>query len=98
PGARRSGASAGGRGRGRGDRVPGRVRGAAPAAVAGHPGGAALPVAGVMTPIFRRALGADFARLHPRLRERFGFASTDGIGCVGTGVMSTVWRGSALAV
>jgi len=51
-----------------------------------------------MTSIFQRALGADFARLHPRLRERFGFASADGVGCVGTGVMSTVWRGSTLAV
>lgn len=43
-----------------------------------------------MTSIFGRALGADFARLHPRLRERFGFASTDGIACIGVGVMDTV--------
>src|SRR6185436_7267806 len=47
-----------------------------------------------VTSIFRRALGADFPRLHPRLRERFGFASVDGVGCVGTGVMQRVWRGS----
>jgi hypothetical protein len=51
-----------------------------------------------MTSIFKRALGAEFARLHPRLRERFGFASTDRVGCVGTGVMDRVWRGSAGAV
>ncbi|GAB7038949.1 MULTISPECIES: DUF4166 domain-containing protein [Catenuloplanes] len=44
-----------------------------------------------MTDIFARALGADFDRLHPRLRERFGAAR----GCVGTGVMDRVWRGPA---
>ncbi|MDP9794317.1 hypothetical protein J2S43_002829 [Catenuloplanes nepalensis] len=44
-----------------------------------------------MTAIFERALGADFARLHPRMRERFGAAR----GCVGTGVMDRIWRGPA---
>jgi hypothetical protein len=51
-----------------------------------------------MTSIFQRALGADFDRLHPRLRERFGFSSADGIGCTGTGVMDRVWHGTALTV
>ncbi len=51
-----------------------------------------------MTSIFQRALGADFARLHPRLRERFGFASADNLACVGTGVMDRIWRGNALTV
>lgn len=46
-----------------------------------------------MTSIFEHALGADFRRLHPRLRERFGFASADGIACVGIGIMDTVWHG-----
>jgi hypothetical protein len=50
-----------------------------------------------MTSIFQRALGTDFGRLHPRLRERFGFASDDRVGCVGTGVMDRIWRGSAVA-
>jgi hypothetical protein len=50
-----------------------------------------------VTSIFQRALGGDFDRLHPRLRERFGFATDDGIACVGTGVMDEVWRGSPLA-
>lgn len=45
--------------------------------------------------IFARALGADFTRLHPRLQRRFGFDSSDGVGCVGTGVMDRVWRGRA---
>lgn len=51
-----------------------------------------------MTSIFERALGADFDRLHPRLRERFAFSSVDGVACVGTGVMDRIWHGSALAV
>lgn len=51
-----------------------------------------------MTSIFQRALGADFARLHPRLRERFGFCSADRVGCVGTGVMELIWHGTALTV
>jgi hypothetical protein len=46
-----------------------------------------------MTSIFERALGRDFRRLHPRLQERFGFSSADGIACVGTGTMDTVWHG-----
>jgi hypothetical protein len=51
-----------------------------------------------MTSIFRRALGADFGCLHPRLRERFGFSSADRVGSVGTGVMDEIWRGPAVAV
>jgi hypothetical protein len=51
-----------------------------------------------MTSIFQRALGADFDRLHPRLRERFGISSENGTACVGTGVMERIWRGSACAV
>jgi hypothetical protein len=47
-----------------------------------------------MTSIFRQALGADFDRLHPRLQRRFGFASADGIACVGRGTMERVWHGS----
>lgn len=46
-----------------------------------------------MTSIFRTAMGADFARLHPRLQERFGFGADDRVGCVGTGVMDRIWRG-----
>ncbi|MFI5838795.1 DUF4166 domain-containing protein [Catenuloplanes sp. NPDC051500] len=41
--------------------------------------------------MFARALGADFDRLHPRLRERFG----EHHGCVGIGVMDRIWRGPA---
>ncbi|WP_374999984.1 DUF4166 domain-containing protein [Aeromicrobium sp. CTD01-1L150] len=51
-----------------------------------------------MSAIFREALGSDFERLHPRLQERFGFSSSDGIGCIGTGRMERIWRGSPLVV
>lgn len=47
--------------------------------------------------IFEQTLGADFARLHPRLQERFGFASADRTACVGTGTMERVWRASTVA-
>ncbi|MBB5870137.1 hypothetical protein F4553_003516 [Allocatelliglobosispora scoriae] len=51
-----------------------------------------------MTSIFERALGPDFARLHPLLRRRFGFNSADGIACIGTGTMDRIWRGKAYTV
>ena len=43
--------------------------------------------------VFRRALGADFARLHPQLQRRFGVGVAAGYSCVGRGVMSEVRRG-----
>ncbi|WP_213815948.1 DUF4166 domain-containing protein [Glaciihabitans sp. dw_435] len=46
-----------------------------------------------MTSIFERALGEDFARLHPQLQKRFGVGLDAGYACVGTGVMSRVRRG-----
>jgi hypothetical protein len=46
-----------------------------------------------MTSIFQRALGVEFDRLHPQLQRRFGFASADGIACVGDGTMERVWHG-----
>jgi hypothetical protein len=45
--------------------------------------------------IYERALGADFARLHPQIQRRFGFSSADGVTSVGTGVMQRVWHGRA---
>jgi hypothetical protein len=45
--------------------------------------------------IYERALGADFARLHPQIQRRFGFSSRDGIASIGSGVMERVWRGPA---
>jgi hypothetical protein len=43
--------------------------------------------------VFRRALGDDFARLHPQLQRRFGVGVEAGYGCIGRGVMSEVRRG-----
>ncbi|GAA4205730.1 DUF4166 domain-containing protein [Microbispora amethystogenes] len=45
-----------------------------------------------MTSIFERTLGADFARLHPQLRRRFGVSVTGGRACVGTGTMDHIWH------
>ncbi|MFI7081518.1 DUF4166 domain-containing protein [Micromonospora sp. NPDC049903] len=48
-----------------------------------------------MTSVFEHALGADFDRLHPRLRRRFAVDGDADLGCVGTGTMDRVWRGGA---
>lgn len=48
-----------------------------------------------MRSIYERALGADFARLHPQIQRRFGFSSADGVASLGTGVMERVWHGPA---
>ncbi|WP_432930405.1 DUF4166 domain-containing protein [Microbispora sp. CA-135349] len=45
-----------------------------------------------MTSIFKRALGGDFSRMHPRLQRRYDVSVTDGRACVGTGVMTHVWH------
>ncbi|MFC4810340.1 DUF4166 domain-containing protein [Paenibacillus sp. GCM10023250] len=41
--------------------------------------------------INERALGTAFAKLHPRIRQRFGFGSRDGIASIGEGVMERIW-------
>lgn len=46
-----------------------------------------------MTSIYQRVLGKDFEKLHPKMQERFGFSSVDGIASIGQGVMERVWRG-----
>jgi hypothetical protein len=46
-----------------------------------------------MTSIYQRALGSDFARLHPEIQRRFGFDSADGVASIGRGVMDEVWKG-----
>ena len=45
-----------------------------------------------MPSIFQLALGTDFDRLHPQMRRRFGFTSSDQTGCIGSGVMGQIWR------
>ncbi|GIO15884.1 hypothetical protein J19TS2_54390 [Cohnella xylanilytica] len=51
-----------------------------------------------MTSIYRQALGTDFDRLHPRIRERFGFGSEDGVASVGFGVMDRIWYSKMAAL
>ncbi|MFE1664894.1 DUF4166 domain-containing protein [Microbacterium sp. P02] len=46
-----------------------------------------------MTSIFERALGDDFARLHPMMRRRFGVGLDSAEACTGRGVMTTIRRG-----
>lgn len=46
-----------------------------------------------MTSIFEEALGADFHRLHPMMRRRFGVGLDSGEACVGRGVMASIRRG-----
>ena len=46
-----------------------------------------------MTSIYARALGQDFARLHPQVQRRFGFSSGDNLVCTGRGVMERIWHG-----
>lgn len=46
-----------------------------------------------MTSMFERALGEDFARLHPMLQKRFGVGLDSGEACVGRGTMVRIRRG-----
>lgn len=46
-----------------------------------------------MSSIFERAMGSDFALLHPMLRRRFGVGLEAGYACVGRGVMTSIRRG-----
>lgn len=46
-----------------------------------------------MMSIYHRALGSDFGRLHPKIQQRFGFNSQDGVAAFGAGVMENVWHG-----
>jgi hypothetical protein len=47
-----------------------------------------------MKSIYESVLGENFKLLHPRIQDRFGFKSSDGVACVGTGVMERVWHGA----
>lgn len=51
---------------------------------------AASPAA---TSMFARAMGEDFARLHPMLQSRFGVSLAAGYACVGRGTIRSIRRG-----
>ncbi len=46
-----------------------------------------------MASIYQRELGDTFDQLHPKIQERFGFRSTDGIAAIGVGIMDEIWHG-----
>ncbi|HEX8087454.1 MAG TPA: DUF4166 domain-containing protein, partial [Blastocatellia bacterium] len=46
-----------------------------------------------MNSIYQKTLGSDFERLHPKIQERFGFSSLDGVACIGRGIMDEIWHG-----
>lgn len=48
-----------------------------------------------MTSIYQRALGSDFAKLHPKIQQRFGICGQDRVASIGRGVMDEVWHGPA---
>lgn len=48
--------------------------------------------------IYEQALGARFAELHPRIRERFSLHSRSGLAALGTGVMHEVWHNRVAAI
>jgi hypothetical protein len=47
-----------------------------------------------MTSIYQRALGSDFARLHPQIQRRFSLTSEGRIAAIGTGTMDRLWHGA----
>jgi hypothetical protein len=51
-----------------------------------------------VTSIYELALGSDYRKLHPRIQERFGFSSEDGVASFGQGVMERVWFAKWAAV
>jgi hypothetical protein len=48
--------------------------------------------------VVERALGSDFARLHPQIQKQYGLKSADHLACFGRGIMEEIWRGGALVV
>ena len=46
-----------------------------------------------MKSIYEEVMGEEFAKLHPRIQERFGFSSADNKAAIGRGVMERLWHG-----
>ncbi|MFJ4688189.1 DUF4166 domain-containing protein [Streptomyces sp. NPDC088789] len=55
----------------------------------------APPPATTPVSLFHAAMGADFDRLHPRIRRRFSVGLRGGEACTGRGVMDRIWHGGA---
>lgn len=43
-----------------------------------------------MRSIYEKAMNAEFARLHPKIQERFGFSSKDKVASIGRGIMEEI--------
>ena len=43
--------------------------------------------------IVHRALGPDYERLHPKIRDQYGISSESDAAYVGKGIMEEIWRG-----
>lgn len=48
-----------------------------------------------MSSIYQKALGSDFARLHPQIQRRFSLTPDAGLASIGTGTMDRIWHGAA---
>lgn len=46
-----------------------------------------------MISIYQQCMGDKFDQLHPKIQKRFGFASTNRIAAIGTGIMEDIWVG-----
>lgn len=42
--------------------------------------------------IYKKYLGSDFAKLHPKMQERFGLSCENGLSMKGTGKMDRIWN------
>lgn len=47
-----------------------------------------------MISIYEIALGSDFAKLHPKIQQRFSLNSESGKAAIGKGVMEHIWHGA----
>ena len=47
-----------------------------------------------MISIYQRALGSDFAKLHPQIQRRFSLTSEGETAAIGTGIMDRLWHGA----
>ncbi|KAA9340268.1 DUF4166 domain-containing protein [Adhaeribacter soli] len=42
--------------------------------------------------IYKKYLGSDFEKLHPKMQQRFGMSSRNGLAMIGTGKMDRIWN------
>jgi hypothetical protein len=46
-----------------------------------------------MSSIYQRALGSEFAKLHPQIQRRFSLTANGGMASIGRGRMERLWHG-----